>query len=275
MGSNEDETPLLNVILHGLFAFDQQKDKIVAHIPNMGSEHQYKAGNWLAETNLEEHAELALEGVQPNERTKDNQLNPKHNIIFKDTVFSENAHKCHCIHATLRLPYPIAIKSLRRTRVPADLLGGETSASLAKDLECATVQVLTYKIEDGDDNLLKLGDHPWEPVLADGFVNLHVYSEPERSPTDDHLRHAFQACTDLFMGVDLVLKGPLQASPPEEPVCGVHEFELQDMVQRQRWLAVLGRRIKQGRDIQTIWDDPTPFAGSDACTAGGGTCYGC
>src|SRR6266550_3204575 len=60
----------LNVILHGLFDFNQEtkdknkeKDEIAVYIPNMGSAHLYKAGNWLAEITLEEGADLRLEGV--------------------------------------------------------------------------------------------------------------------------------------------------------------------------------------------------------------------
>ena len=64
----------LNVILHGLFAFDHQNDEIVAHIPNMGSEHTYKAGTWLAENALAEHSNLKLTGVKtPGDNT--NRLN--------------------------------------------------------------------------------------------------------------------------------------------------------------------------------------------------------
>jgi hypothetical protein len=142
-------------------------------------------------------------------------------------------------------------------------------------LESAAVQVLTYEFTD--ENALRLGDHPWEPVLFEGrYVNLHVFSEPERRPTDDHARQAFQSCLGLFLGVDLTLKAPLQTCVPEEKVPDVHEFELQDLVQRQRWLEVFGRAIKEGRDPRAIWDDPTPFVGSDACGdsfVGGGGCW--
>src|SRR5215468_5726887 len=72
----------LNVILHGLFAFDQEK-RIIAYIPDMGSEHQYKAGNWLAETTLEDQADLTLEGVNPG-KPRVNKILPDHNLILGD-----------------------------------------------------------------------------------------------------------------------------------------------------------------------------------------------
>ena len=72
------------------------------------------------------------------------------------------------------------------------------------------------------------------------------------------------------MGVDLTLKGSalpadLAAEKKDIPA-GVDPFELEDLAKRLKRLAVLGRAIKEGRNVNTIWDDPTPFASSDACT---------
>jgi hypothetical protein len=256
----------LNVILHGLFAFDQEEE-IIAYIPDMGSEHQYKAGTWLTETNLEEHAELTLEGVIAGP-PRGNKLLRDDNIILGDVPISANAQECHCIQTTLRLPYPTSpIRALRRLRIPAGALGGDDKPRIldGRDaVESATVHVMTYDFESDAD--LRLGDHPWEPVLEDGFVNLHVFSEPERNVTDDHVRHAFQASVGLFAGVNLTLKGRAQPSYSDDAIPpGVHELELQDLFQRQRWLAVLGRAIKEGRDVNALWEDPTAFAGSDLC----------
>src|SRR5262245_7931039 len=91
----------LNVILHGIFAFDQE-DEIIAHIPNMGTKHQYMAGTWLAETTLAEHAELKLEGVIPGTH----RFNTDQNIIVGDVPVFDEGLECHCEYATLRLPYP-------------------------------------------------------------------------------------------------------------------------------------------------------------------------
>src|SRR5437867_7389342 len=198
----------LNVILHGLFAFDQG-DKIVAYIPNMGSEHVYMAGTWLAETALAEHADLTLEGVTAGKKEDNNRLNRDHNIMVGDAPVTANGHECHCVHATLRFPYPpkkFEIRSLRRFIIPAKALGGADMKRIVrgrKEVQSATVQVLTYPFENDAD--LRLGDHPWEPVLEwdpafkESFVNLHVFSEPERNSTDNHLRQAFQASVGLFV----------------------------------------------------------------------------
>ena len=262
----------LNVILHGLFDFDQEKDKeeIAVYIPNVGSEHLYKAGNWLAETTLAKGADLKLEGVTKGSTV--NKLHPDRNIILGNVPVNANPDNTYAI---LRLPFPSwPIQSLQRLTIAAEGLAGDTKPKLLDGrpaVQTATVQVLTYPFDS--DASLSLGNHPWEPVLEDGYVNLHVFSEPERNLMEDHLRHAFQASMGLFGGVDLKLERPAQpadldAEKKELPP-GVHELELEGLVLRQRRLAVLGRAIKESRDLNTIWDDPTPFDGSDPSTCSG------
>jgi hypothetical protein len=262
----------LNVILHGLFDFDQEKAKeeIAVYIPNVGSEHLYKAGNWLAETTLAEGADLKLTGVTKG--STDNKLNPNRNIILGNVPIKANAGNTYAI---LRLPFPsLPIQSLQRLTITEDGLAGGTKPEVLDGrpaVQSATVQVLTYPFES--DANLTLGNHPWEPVLEDGYVNLHVFSEPERNLMEDHLRHAFQASMGLFEGVDLKLERPalptdLDAEKKEIPP-GVHELELEGLVRRQRRLAVLGRAIKESRDLNAIWDEPTPFDGNDATACSG------
>src|SRR5262249_28849531 len=101
----------LNVILHGLFIFfqDDEKREISAYIPHMGSVHLYKAGKWFAETTLAEHADLPLQGVATGEA----KLRPEHNILLESVQVSDHGHENHSVYATLRLPYPQSIHSLR------------------------------------------------------------------------------------------------------------------------------------------------------------------
>lgn len=129
MGENSLKRPKLkgspgklNVILHGLFALFQD-DELTAYIPNLGSEHVYKAGNWLAETTLAEHSDLRLERVKPGT----NKFSPDHNILFQGAVHAAmNTHQNQSIYATLRLPYPTyPIRSLGRLIVPAGAIGGD------------------------------------------------------------------------------------------------------------------------------------------------------
>jgi hypothetical protein len=285
----------LNVILHGLFDFDQEtkkdgkgQDQISVYIPdvnrikpphNMGAGHKmtkhvFKAGNWLAETTLE-RGKFVLKGVAKG--STENKLSPDRNMIVgKDLKVNSNRTNTY---ATLVLPYPaLPIQSLRRLTIPANGLSGKSKKTVlngSKNVQNATVQVLTYSFES--DAELALGDHPWEPVLEGGYVNLHVFSEPEKNPTEEHLRHAFEASMKMFDDVDLELTRPAQPANYEaeksETPPGVHSLELEDLVRRQGRLAVLGRAIKEPRDLNTIWDEPTPFEGNSAgaCSGDAGT----
>jgi len=268
----------LNVILHGLFVFvhNDKKREITAYIPNMGSEHQYKAGNWLAETNLAEHGDFELQRVTAGT----DKLVPEKNLIVEGVRVPTNLHGHHSIYATLRFPYPAyPIKSMGRLVVPPGSIGGDDKQKIVgysqeQALHSATVQVFTYDFDS--DAELRLGNHPWEPVLNDGYANLHIISEPERRAPEHHVRQAFQASMALFVGLDVSLRRPMLPADldgeKKELPAGVHELELQAVVRRQRWLSVLGRAIKDSRDLNGLWDDPTPFDGSDpdTCPSCGG-----
>lgn len=126
--------------------------------------------------------------------------------------------------------------------------------------------MLTYSF--ANDALLRLGDHSWEPILDDdGNVNLHIFSEPERYPTHNHMRQAFQVSAALLLGVSLTLRRPpgladLTAELKEIPA-GVHRLELEDLMQRQRRLQVLGQAIRQGGETPVLWNRFIGFAGGN------------
>ena len=266
----------LNVILHGLFTWRDEGDQdIVAYLPNMGSEHAYKAGTWLAETDLDQHADLSLTGVTGGSA----HFNGGNNFVLKKDV---RLCDCGCedqtVYAILRFPRPKDIQSRQVLKIPPGALVGDTGRVNTQpdgSIHNATVQVLTYDLNDGE---LRLGDsratddplrsHPWQPVLDGQYINLHIFSEPERSPDGDHVRHAFQASMSLFVGLNLALKQPpepVDGTNATSDIPGVHALELEDLIHRRRRLALLGRAIKQSRDLNSIWADPVPFYGDEAC----------
>src|SRR5215471_4884186 len=73
---------ILNVILHGTFAFaeDNSEKELTTYIPNMGTEHVYRAGTWLAESTLAQNTVFKLGGVQNGGTQK---LDPAVNIIVR------------------------------------------------------------------------------------------------------------------------------------------------------------------------------------------------
>jgi hypothetical protein len=271
----------LNVILHGLYAFaeDLQARWITAYIPNMGTDHVYKAGTWFGETDLAEHADLRLGGVREEEEPGTETIKAKVNLVVQGPSVYRRPHESDMAYATLRLPFPREpIRSLRTLTLPQNSVGGPSIGQMIdfseeREKPTATVQVLTYNFES--DAQLQLGNHPWQPALEGDYVNLHVFSEPERSIGEDHVRHAFQAMMSL-LGAKLSLNRPaddydISKLPDREIPEGVDRIELQTLLERQRWLMALGRGIKEGRDVNGIWKEPIPFGGGGICVDGG-TC---
>jgi hypothetical protein len=269
----------LNVILHGLVVYFEDDKEIVAYLPNLGPEHVYKAGTWLAETAIDEHADLKLNIGQDVPKALRNKFNASDNFFLQGVRPCTCGCENHTIYSTLHLPYPPEpIRSLGGITIPKDSLDGTDKGRLA-GFQSATVQVLTYDFDDDAD--LGLGDHPWEPVVeldADGttHVNLHIFSEPERSPNEDHVRHAFQAAMSVFAGLNLMLvrlanAGFVDIADDDDDLKrrGVIKLELEGLVQRRRRLDVLGRAIRESRDLNSIWGEPIPFLGGDPSTCAG------
>ena len=256
----------LHVILHGLFVFRERGDMMEALIPDMGHEHAYLGGTWLAETHLMDRTNYLLSGV--NRPKKPARFSSQVNIVLAAKTRAEMAdhgHQ-HGVYATLLLPCPEKIESLGRIPLNPDKdLGGDDKPKV-KARAISTVQVLTYSFDN--DALLRLGDHQWEPVPdADGCVNLHVFSEPERHPNHNHMRLAFQVSAALLTGASLTLRRPpgladLAAEEKEIPP-GIHRLELEDLIQRRRRLQVLGQAIRQGGETPVLWNRFLGYAGGN------------
>jgi hypothetical protein len=265
----------LNVILHGLIVFFEDEEEIVAYLPNMGPEHAYKAGTWLAETAIDEHADLKLNIGQEVPKASKNKFEPTDNFFLKGVRPCTCGCENHTIYATLHLPYPHEeIHSLGPITIPEGSLDGADKGKVT-GFQSATVQVLTYHFDNDAD--LRFGDHPWEPVVeldTDGttHVNLHIFSEPERSPNEDHVRHAFQVAMSVFAGLNVMLVRPARPGLEEVPypnIPGVIKLELEGLTQRRRRLDILGRAIRESRDLNSIWDAPIPFLDPNSCAGSG------
>src|SRR6266576_2633998 len=132
-GSSEPGT--LNVIFHGLFGLMENKDSIDMLIPNLGTEHVYRAGNWLGELELSPGL-YALEGVTPGNAA----FNRKHNIIVDGLRLSREPNRQP--YATLRFPRPQRIASLMR-RKASELMENRGKLRLNWN-EVPTLQVFHY-----------------------------------------------------------------------------------------------------------------------------------
>jgi hypothetical protein len=271
-GSGSGSAGRLNVILHGLFVFRETPRGIDALIPDMGTEHAYVAGNWLAETPLAGRQTYALKGVNAGKAA---QFSRDANIVLRRRAApaTHHGHGGHGVLATLEFPFPSAMVSLGRIPLnPGKDLGGDDKSAV-KARAVSTVQVLTYSFDN--DAELFLGSHYWEPVVDPaGFVNLHIFSEPQRPPSHGHMRMAFQVSAALVLGSSLNLKRPpgiadLAKEAGSLPQ-GIHPLEIEDLIQRNRRLQAMGQAIRSGGDAGGSWGRLQGFSGGnpESCPSG-------
>lgn len=234
--------PTLNVILHGLFAIHERENDMVLFLPEVENIHVFRAGAWLAETQLNRgEISYSLTGVT----TGTERFSEASNILVPHREPAENASRD--AYATILLPMPKAIASLRAVPIdPATELSGADAVRIQTAV-FPTVQVLTYDVPDMD--AVKLEGHDWQPSSdpAATIQNLHILSEEEASDKE-HALLAFSKSAAL-LGIDLQLNEPKQVPPfdsaRDAPPEGVHPMELEDLVERQSRMRDYGEALRK------------------------------
>jgi hypothetical protein len=269
--SQPNRSGILNVIFHGTFVFqrDEKAERITAWIPKLDPEHVYRAGSWLAETELQ-RGHYQLEGV---ETGGTGIFDPARNLILNPPPHEPDEAE---IHAHLTLPWPKTVTSLRIATISRRFF--RAADELVDDREsqhAAAVQVFTYDFQD--DNRLKLADctlkpsggHYWEPVYVGNYVNLHIFS------AEDHYEQPSLAIDDFgktagLFGFKLSLRKslPMSGVRDNETPEGVDPKETEDLAPRTLRLALLGRLMKQGGNANLAW------YGNDALDGDPGACSG-
>jgi hypothetical protein len=274
--SRQNGSKSLNVIFHGAYAFDQttQPGRILALIPQMAY-HVYRAGSWLAETELRgrtdsEAVVYKLLGVKPGNDTFQPQQNQ--NLIVKA---QRPGNPRAFPFATLVFPLPRKITSLLVAGLPRTAFSHPEELVVSNDSQhIATVQVFTYEIEDQNNLMLKAqnGDgHYWEPVLAGDYVNLHIFAAEDHYHTYSNAEEDFNKCADLIGGLNLKLQTerlPVSRLLDTQPVPGVDFRETESLALRTQRLARLGRLVLQkGGDANMAWFGNDALDGdAEACS---------
>jgi hypothetical protein len=188
--------PNVNVIFHGLGLFVEQDGYIDLLIPNMGTEHVYRAGSFLAEENLAPrplNTPYCLAGVTAGNAKFDTGKN----FVIPNQNFDQSAGPDQ-VYARIVLPYPAEIVSLRPTR---DVLHPEIDpAGLFTIQHPCGVQVLRYFASDITQ--VSLSPHPAKltPNVDGKFVNLHIICE-EDEYIQYQARSGFERLLALLPGV--------------------------------------------------------------------------
>jgi hypothetical protein len=278
-GAPETRPPCLRVILHGLCVIQQRRRDLRIFLPNVESQHVYRAGKWLGETTIPPGAKLQLAGVRNEADSRDSkpkEFSPDENVIVRG-AFRRSAMKPY---ATLLFPRPFDIYSLR----PAPVTPGHLESSLQDKVsnrgKLATIQVLEYVIDNAANlglvNVRKrAGDgeeeyFPWVPSLTEESVNLHVFAEPETPQPMDHSLHEFSLGARLFRDLDIRLTSVPKLPRIDRaklPRLGLPVEELEDLIPRTRRMAMLGRYKHHNRDLNALWDAFEEYGDNvSACT---------
>jgi len=263
---------ILNVLLHGAYTFIDDKDakQIHALIPRL-KEHVYRAGSWLAETELR-GASYRLSGVKSSHALR---FEHDKNVL----VWYHRRPDDAAVYGKFEFPYPKYIRSLRGAEVPLKYFSHrEDLVEPEKPQHIATLQVLTYDINDENELALKAEtgeDHHWQPAFTGDHINLHIHASEDHYYKPSNAREDFNACVRL-LGVNLELqtrflpaKGILDSDGPLP--YGVTPEETEPLAVRTLRMARLGRLVVQGGDANQAWHGNDALDGDpQACASVGG-----
>jgi hypothetical protein len=266
--TNQDSQPkkplVLNVLLHGAFAFVCKPRSIEALIPAM-QHHVFRAGNWLGETDLRSGVTYELRGVDPGSGDF-----PRHlNTILRTHFPAEK-----CAHIRISFPIPRKIYSLRVADVPLSAFDHREDLEGNSDPQhVPTLQVFSYYFKDQNQLFLKANredGHLWEPVLSKGFVNLHIFSAEDHFARLSNSEQDFNKCVELLgsnlrMNTRLVPDGPIRTGDFPD---GVSDEETEDLATRTKRLTRLGRLIALKGDANLAWYGNDSLDGNPAGCGG-------
>jgi len=262
----------LNVILHGTFAFKNMdanaypsaSARISALIPIL-DHHVYLAGNWLGETQLLPGT-YDLLGV----RDGKSRLNKTRNLLVERSNREANPEK---IYATLNLPLPAEITSMRVSKIPRRQFQYAGELLLDSDEQhLASLQVFTYDIQDEAELRLQQrqgSGHYWEPAFSGNFINLHIFASEDHHRGPSHAAEDLESALEL-LGSHIKVNRPFITHDVASDVLpeGVSEEETEDLAPRTRRMARLGRLVLQKGESGQAWypnealDDDPPGCGS-------------
>lgn len=186
---------IVNIIFRGLFIYVQRRKPSYLEIivPNVGKEHNYKAGGFLQQTTLA--PSLYPYGVT-NIQGGRAEFNKDRNIILKNMPLARNL-TLEQVYARVVLPQPFEIQSLGTTSPivaavdPLDLFNGRRMSS---------VQVLRYR--SSDLSQVRLFPHRGQCMphdsAAGNTLNIHVCNDEDFEQPESHTGFAIDRMFDLI-----------------------------------------------------------------------------
>jgi hypothetical protein len=218
--SQNDGPFQLNVILHGLWGIETNKDGIRA-VTVHTMHHVTKAGDLNKPVDLPK-GEYRLQGV--------NRATPMTFEVRQNLVFKERVAKRDKVKVAIELPYP---RDIRRIQTHGDLffIGPDAPPT---PREIAIVQALIYEVKDPA--AITLDPLKWSAPRPNGAgaINLHIFSEPPNAETTSkialhdvqhpgeppHFKVAFGLLADAF-GLRITAVRTGQAEPDDYGIRGL------------------------------------------------------
>lgn len=231
-----------NVAFHGLFVFVQRPSRIDVLVPNMGSTHVYRAGEWLGEITYPE-GDYAMTLAKPAPAT--GTFDPTKNIIVPNAKPAKTTKRPRNVYARFTFPKPSVIHSLRSVDLANGDLDHDPKLTLSSRV-ASVIQILSYDDVTVDD------------ITFDGIAlpakggNLHIFAGPDQRETHEHTLDGFSQAASLLTATKgkLRLRNSPQAPQikPNEVPEGFGKTELIDLSDRVKQLAAFGRKLRDPRN---------------------------
>lgn len=246
----------VNVIFHGLFLFVQQSPPgqtpyIDVLIPNMGTDHVYRAGAFLAEETLlprPVNDPYFLANVTGGAAVFD----PTANVVFPHQNYKTSAGPDE-VYARIVLPVPAQIVSLRPAATP--IIPDIDPGNLFTVQTPCGVQLLRYRarldpLGNPDFADVALANHSAELVLNANSqcLNLHIFNEEDHNVPQEHAGYGFQKILQLLPNLStpiLVSKfTALSEEIVDHPEWGLAALETADLQERAKTMKQVGLDLR-------------------------------
>jgi hypothetical protein len=239
----------LYVFLHGLIGVSNNESGVELLIPNVGSDHAYRFGEFLGEVTLPPSpAPYHVTGIQGGN---------------KITLFPPNEHLCtqqatdECtdapLYARIKLPPPLRVHSYLTVDL-TDVIE-DPCPHLYRDAKGKITGTLTPVLEYHfrDPRVVLFGGDPlnvapiYSPKNPGWYMNLHIISEEDLEQPEDHTIGGFDAIAQLFdfestprlVSVSNIPPAKKGTLPP-----GTTHLEFLSLALRTREQGYLGRRVR-------------------------------
>ena len=259
----ENDRQTLYVIFHGAIAFYQTDTSILALIADLGSDHQYLAGSWLAEQELERGSVHALTGVQAGAAKFGSPIFPAADVDCTGhhcDAMGSQAMGPNAPYAILQFPLPCQVTPMFEA-----VLADGSIQGVNGEQRIPFTPVFQYTVNGKP----RLGSHwPGDGIEPSSeadlqYRTLHVFAEnpvPLGMFRRTHVSTAFgRACGLLGRTASFTEKLSVSLPDPLPPLpCGLEDriFEFQPLDQRIAALHQIGLSKQKCPDqIFDPWGD--------------------